>query len=109
MEDDAPPPPPPPPASLGDFEWIELGRRLLIPGFVDGHVHACQYGFMGLGVGLPLLDWLDRYTFPFEARFADTAFARRMYRAARLPKKKKTLPRNNNLIDSQRKRCVAQL
>eukprot|EP00940_MAST-03C_sp_MAST-3C-sp2_P001800 g1800.t1 len=65
--------------TVADFEWIDLGERLLIPGFVDAHVHACQYGFMGLGVGLPLLSWLDKYTFPFESRFSDVDFAREMY------------------------------
>ena len=32
--------------AISDFEWVDLGPRLLIPGFVDGHVHACQYGYM---------------------------------------------------------------
>ena len=44
--------------------------------------HAPQYGFMGLGVGLPLLQWLDKYTFPFESRFSDLGFAKEMYSAA---------------------------
>ena len=37
---------------------------------------------MGLGVGLPLLQWLDKYTFPFESRFSDLGFAKEMYEAA---------------------------
>ena len=68
--------------TINDFEWIDLGPRLMIPGFVDAHVHAPQYGFMGLGVGLPLLQWLDKYTFPFESRFSDLGFATEMYSAA---------------------------
>jgi len=69
--------------TINDFEWVDLGpSRLLIPGFVDAHVHAPQYGFMGLGVGLPLLQWLDKYTFPFESRFSDLEFAKEMYEAA---------------------------
>lgn len=65
--------------TVADFEWIDLGERVLMPGFVDGHVHASQYGFVGLGVGLPLLAWLDKYTFPFESRFHDVDFAREVY------------------------------
>lgn len=47
----------------------------LLPGFVDCHVHFAQLGIMGAG-GLPLLDWLERCTFPEERRFADPAVAR---------------------------------
>ncbi len=35
---------------------------------------------LGMGMDLPLLEWLDTYTFPTEARFADTDYARRIYR-----------------------------
>lgn len=51
----------------------------LIPGFVDSHNHAPQYPMRGLGQGLRILDWLEKITFPHEARFADPAYARRAY------------------------------
>ncbi|TPX12566.1 uncharacterized protein E0L32_000743 [Thyridium curvatum] len=51
----------------------------LVPGFVDTHNHAPQWSMRGLGQGLHILDWLDRVTFPHEARFADPAYARRVY------------------------------
>jgi len=54
----------------------------LIPGFVDCHAHAPQYAQMGTGLELPLLKWLDYYTFPLEARFKDTNFAREVYTKA---------------------------
>ncbi len=53
--------------------------RLLIPGFVDAHCHAPQYVFTGTGMDLPLLQWLEKYTFPCEAKFSDGDFARFAY------------------------------
>ncbi|KAL0592662.1 hypothetical protein ABG067_000227 [Albugo candida] len=58
---------------------LDLGNRLLIPGFVDGHAHAPQYVFAGTGMHLPLLEWLQEYTFPCEEAFKDIEYARRMY------------------------------
>jgi len=55
------------------------GRGVLLPGFVDLHVHAPQYPQLGMALDLPLEDWLLRYTFPLEARYADLAFAARVY------------------------------
>ena len=47
---------------------------LLVPGFVDTHVHAPQVDVTA-SYGAQLLDWLERYTFPTEAGFADPARA----------------------------------
>lgn len=63
-------------------ELVDLGERLLLPGFVDGHAHAPQYSFIGVGMHLPLLEWLETYTFPYEARFADADYARAVYAQA---------------------------
>lgn len=52
----------------------DLGGDLLVPGFVDTHVHAPQLEVIG-SHGEQLLEWLERYTFPAEARFADADFA----------------------------------
>jgi len=50
---------------------IDLGRRaLLSPGFIDTHLHAPQLEMIG-SYGGHLLEWLNRYTFPTEAKFAD--------------------------------------
>ena len=35
--------------------------------------------FIGLALDLPLLKWLERYTFPTEAKFADVSYAKRVY------------------------------
>jgi guanine deaminase len=51
----------------------------LLPGFVDLHVHAPQYPQLGSALDVPLEVWLQQYTFPLEARYADAAFARRSY------------------------------
>ena len=48
---------------------------LISAGFIDAHVHYPQLPVIGAG-GKPLLDWLDAYTFPAEARFSDAAYAR---------------------------------
>ncbi|XP_034243166.1 guanine deaminase isoform X3 [Thrips palmi] len=55
--------------------------QLLLPGFVDAHVHAPQFPNAGLGYDKTLLDWLATYTFPLEARYADQEFATRVYDA----------------------------
>ncbi len=47
---------------------------LIAPGFIDTHVHYPQLGMVA-AYGAQLLDWLERYTFPAEARFADPAHA----------------------------------
>ena len=65
----------------------QLGERLVrlpadtyaIPGFVDLHVHAPQYPQLGLALDEPLEVWLQKYTFPLEARYADLSFAGERY------------------------------
>ena len=52
---------------------------LIIPGLTDLHVHAPQYTFRASGMDLELLDWLQQYTYPQEARYEDLAFARSAY------------------------------
>ncbi|KAF9169080.1 hypothetical protein BGX21_000880 [Mortierella sp. AD011] len=53
--------------------------QFVIPGFIDTHIHAPQYTFCGNGHDLPLLEWLDTYTFPREAKFADRDYAQKLY------------------------------
>lgn len=60
-----------------DGDIIDLGRQaLLSPGFIDTHLHAPQLEMIG-SYGGHLLEWLNRYTFPTEAKFADPEYARR--------------------------------
>lgn len=59
---------------------VDLGDKLLIPAMNDVHVHAAQYHNQGIAMDLELLPWLDNYTFPEEAKFADVEYAERIYR-----------------------------
>jgi guanine deaminase len=52
----------------------DLRPGVLLPGFVDAHLHFPQTHIVGRASG-PLLDWLARVTFPEEARYADPAYA----------------------------------
>ena len=58
----------------------DWGDALILQSLADLHLHAPQYPMQGCGMDLPLLDWLNAYTFPTEARFADPDYARTVYR-----------------------------
>ena len=47
---------------------------LILPGFIDAHIHFPQYRMLA-APGKDLLDWLDRFTFPEERRYASMAHA----------------------------------
>jgi guanine deaminase len=47
---------------------------LIMAGFVDCHAHYPQTGIIA-SYGAQLLEWLEKYTFPEEAKFSDTAYA----------------------------------
>ncbi len=53
----------------------DLRPSVIVPGFVDAHLHYPQARIVGSATG-PLLDWLERSAFPEEARFRDEAYAR---------------------------------
>jgi guanine deaminase len=62
----------------GNFAGVaiqHLPGRILAPGFIDLHVHFPQTDVIGSPAD-GLLPWLENYTFPHEARFADAAYAR---------------------------------
>lgn len=61
-------------------EVINYGDALITPAFTDLHLHAPQFPMLGLGMDLQLLDWLNTYTFPTEARFRDADYAQPVYR-----------------------------
>ncbi len=54
--------------------------QLITPGFFDTHLHAPQLEMIG-SYGGHLLEWLNRYTFPTEAKFSDPAHATIIARA----------------------------
>ncbi|KAL3063451.1 hypothetical protein OYC64_003090 [Pagothenia borchgrevinki] len=61
-------------------EVIQLAQHeFFMPGLVDTHIHAPQYSYAGTALDLPLLEWLNKYTFPVESRFKDLEFAQQVY------------------------------
>ena len=65
---------------LNNIEIIDYTGKIIIPGFVDIHVHAPQINNRGLGVDMELLDWLNHYTFPEEAKYKDLVFSEKSYK-----------------------------
>ena len=59
----------------------DYGDALIIPAFSDLHIHASQYAQRGIGMDKLLFDWLNDYTFPQEAKFADCTYAEKVYDA----------------------------
>ncbi|XP_038258208.1 guanine deaminase isoform X2 [Dermochelys coriacea] len=54
-------------------------HEFFMPGMVDTHIHAPQYAFAGSRIDLPLLEWLNTYTFPTEVKYKDNDFAEEVY------------------------------
>ncbi|OEH85323.1 guanine deaminase [Desulfuribacillus stibiiarsenatis] len=67
------------PESVKDLPIEDYSNHLVIPGFVDLHVHAAQYYQRGIGLDKELIAWLEEYTFPGEAKFADEQYAEQVY------------------------------
>lgn len=62
------------------FQLIKLdSSEFCIPGMIDTHVHAPQYQFSGTATDLPLMHWLQHYTFPAEERMSDSEVAQHVY------------------------------
>lgn len=55
-------------------EIVDERNKILLPGFIDGHIHAVQTQVMA-SYGADLLEWLEHYTFPNESQFSDAEFA----------------------------------
>src|SRR5438477_2763508 len=66
----------------GSEKIIDLRPWIVLPGMVDLHLHLPQLPNAGLGAGLDLLTWLDRYIFPLERRWEDPEVARGLTAAA---------------------------
>ena len=58
-----------------DIAVTDFSGKIIVPGFIDCHVHFPQLDIIA-SYGEQLLDWLNRYAYPAEARFADEAYAR---------------------------------
>ena len=61
---------------MSDSTSIEdYSGKLIVPGLIDCHVHYSQVDIIA-SYGEQLLDWLNRYAYPAEMRFADEEHAR---------------------------------
>ncbi|SFZ83161.1 guanine deaminase [Devosia enhydra] len=58
-------------------ELVDHRPNLILPGFIDAHIHYPQMQVIGSYAG-SLLEWLNTYTFVEEQRFADPAHAERI-------------------------------
>lgn len=67
------------PEQYANCEIIGDGSELILQSFSDMHLHAPQYPMLGMGMDMPLIEWLNTYTFPTESNFADPDFARKIY------------------------------
>ena len=67
------------PERFSGIPVTDCSDRLVIPGMSDLHLHAPQSSYCGTAMDLQLIDWLERYTYPEEARFASLEHARAYY------------------------------
>ena len=57
-----------------DVQVTHLPGRIIMPGFIDGHIHFPQVRVLG-AYGNQLLDWLQNWIFPEEVKYNDRAYA----------------------------------
>lgn len=57
-----------------DLPIVDYTGKLIMPGFIDSHIHYSQSEIIGM-CGHQLLDWLNKYTFPAEQAFASEEHA----------------------------------
>ena len=62
-----------------DVETVDHRPHLILPGFIDAHLHYPQMQVIA-SYGAELLDWLSTYTFPEESKFRDAQHGRRIAR-----------------------------
>ncbi len=64
-------------ADYGEIPTTVYAERLIMPGFIDTHIHYPQTEMIA-AYGEQLLEWLDQYVFPTEAKFQDKDYARKV-------------------------------
>jgi len=57
-----------------DIPVTDYSGKLILPGLIDSHVHYPQTDIIA-SHGTQLLEWLNKYTFPTEAKFSDRSYA----------------------------------
>ena len=68
------------PKSMEEAAVTDFGDALILQSFADMHLHGPQYEITGTGMDKPLLQWLEAYAFPTEAKYSDPDYARKQYR-----------------------------
>jgi len=67
------------PKEHSNLPIVDYSGALIMPGLTDLHIHAPQFAFRALGMDMELLEWLDKNTFPEEAKYRDLEYAREAY------------------------------
>ena len=63
-------------AAFQPRQTIDGTGQIVLPGLINTHGHAPMVLFRGLGSDLNLMDWLQQYIFPAEAKVVTPAFVR---------------------------------
>lgn len=67
------------PENFKALPLYDYSGQMIVPGLSDLHIHASQYTYRGLGLDLELLEWLNSYAFPEEAKYARMSYAGEAY------------------------------
>ena len=62
-----------------DDYFFDFKDKILLPGFIDLHIHAPQWPQAGLALDDELSYWLNNFTFPLESKYQDLDYAREVY------------------------------
>jgi 5-methylthioadenosine/S-adenosylhomocysteine deaminase len=65
-------------------DMIDAAGHLVVPGLINAHTHAPMVLYRGLADDLALMEWLEKYIFPAEAKTVSPAFVRAGTRLAAL-------------------------
>ncbi len=71
-------------ARFSPAQTIEVRDQVVLPGLINTHTHAPMVMFRGLADDLALMDWLQKYIFPAEAKTVSPDFVRTGTRLAAL-------------------------
>lgn len=58
-----------------DAKVVRYPKGIIVPGFIDTHIHYPQTDMIAADNGGELLDWLNQYTFPFENKMKDKQYS----------------------------------
>ena len=62
-----------------DNHFFDFKDKILLPGFIDLHIHAPQWPQAGLALDDEVSYWLNNFTFPLESKYQDLDYAREVY------------------------------